>query len=222
LRKFFLCLTALAYALVFTAHANAEISRLTVSKAWNRIIKADGFRKVPIFYEKDKNPNAWVKFEDENNFTVHVTKGLMRILKTEDEIAGILGHELGHIRLGHFAKSALSYSPRTSMGINIELEDYSHTVTDSDESSFSRKQETEADDYGTALLRKARYSPRGLYDAVKKIDADGYRGEHNGFNAHPATDERLKHLAEKAGINPGVKDHTVIGMEDIADLMLGR
>ena len=85
----------------------AEIGRSTVERAWTKIAEADGFMRVPINFEDDSDPNAWVAFQDEENFTVHVTSGLMEILGTEAEIAGVLGHELGHIRLGHYGAMVL-------------------------------------------------------------------------------------------------------------------
>ena len=218
LSKIFLC-TAVIIFLISCGTSRAEISKVTVSKAWNRITKADGFKQIPINYEKDSEPNAWVEFADGENFTVHVTKGLMKILSTEDEIAGVLGHELGHVRLGHYSGTGVNYSVRTFIGINSGM---THEGVEFQESSFSRQQETEADDYGTKLLRKARYSPRGLYDALRRFEAHGYGTQRNGFNSHPASEERMTRLAEKAGINPGLTGSSVMGMEDIADILLGR
>lgn len=65
-----------------------EISKEIVESAWKRIAKADGFKS-------------------QNNYTIHVTTGLMKILDTEDEMAGIWGHEIGHVRLGHYTKGRL-------------------------------------------------------------------------------------------------------------------
>ena len=201
---------------LFTSSSQAEISKITVNKAWKRITKADNFSRIPINFEKDKVPNAWVKFDDAGNYTVHVTKGLMNILDTEDEIAGILAHELGHIQLGHYAVNTSAGSVRTVVGINSEL----HTISRG-ENSFGQRQETQADDYSTALLRKARYSPRGLYDALTKISEKGYGNEHEGFNSHPASRERLAHIAEEAKITSGIRANSLIGMDDIAEIMLG-
>ena len=203
----------------------AEIGRSTVERAWTKISEADGFKRVPINFEDDEEPNAWVKFQDEENFTVHVTSGLMKILGTEAEIAGVLGHELGHIRLGHYGAMVLDDTARTVMGINSELaDDMARAVgemnMDLNESAFSRKQETEADDYGTELLRKAGYNSWGLYDAMKRFDDNGYTTERNGFNSHPASRERLAHLSEKAGERrESLKGST---LDEIADILMQR
>ncbi|MBQ3447493.1 MAG: M48 family metallopeptidase, partial [Synergistaceae bacterium] len=211
---------ALILLLTFCGTSSAEISKVTVCKAWKRITKADSFTRIPITYEKDKEPNAWVKVEDGGKFSVHVTRGLMRVLETEDEIAGVLGHEIGHIRLGHHEAGNLPVV-RTVLGINSDI-----TALNSgaafDEGSFTDRQEEEADDFGTELLRKARYNPRGLYDALMKIYAKGYEPKRNGFVLGELSRERLAHAAEKAGINPCIKATSLIGMNDIAEIMLGR
>lgn len=213
---------ALILLLTFCGTSYAEISKITVCKAWKRITKADSFTRIPITYEKDKEPNAWVKFEGDGKISVHVTKGLMRILDNEDEIAGILGHELGHIRLGHYKDSRLP-TVRTAIGINGGIQ-YFDDAANFGEGTFSRKQEEEADDYGTGLLRKARYNPRGLHDALTKIHAKSFNGEpkRNGFVSGEISRERLAHTAEKAGIEHRIKADSLIGMDDIADIMLGK
>ncbi len=210
--------------LVLCGNACAQISRQTVSRAWKRITQADGFGYVQIHYEQDEDPNAWVRWQDGENFTIHVTEGLMRILKAESEIAGVLGHEIGHVRLGHYHNIILADTARSIMTANSEHADelaqaVGNIGLELRESSFSREQETDADDYGVALLRKAGYDTWGLYNAMKRMDSAGYETEHSGFNSHPPSDERLAHLAEiSGGRNTGVNDV----VDDIAAAMKGR
>ena len=206
----------------------AQLSRQTVSRAWQRITQADGFGNVPIHYESDEDPNAWVRWQDNENFTIHVTKGLMRILNTDSEIAGVLGHEIGHVRLGHYHDSVLADTARTIMTANLERADgVAQAVGNIDlelrESSFSREQETDADDYGVALLKKAGYDAWGLYNAMKRLDSAGYITEHSGFNSHPSSKERLSHLAEiSGGRNTSVNNSVNDDVDDIAAAMMGR
>ena len=210
---------ALILLFTFCGTSYAEISKITVNKAWKRITKADNFSRIPINFENDKTPNAWVRFDEAGNYTVHVTKGMMKILDNEDEIAGVLAHELGHIRLGHYESNTSAGTVRTVIGINSEIYPLS---SPEGENSFGQEQETQADSYSTALLRKARYSPRGLYDALTKIHANGYGNQRGGFNSHPASRERLAHIAEEARITSSIRADSLIGMEDVAEIMLGR
>ena len=200
--------------------SHAQISRSDANRAWRKIAEADGFRVIPINFEDDSEPNAWVAFQDGENFTLHVTAGLMNLLGTEDEIAGVLGHELGHIRLGHYGGMVVSDAARTVMDVNSEkADDISRAVgsmnMDLQESSFSRKQETEADDYGVKLLRRAGYNVWGLHDALSRLG----HTEHSGFSSHPATRERLSHLADMAGKSRNSKHESV---NDIPDILMGQ
>lgn len=53
----------------------------------------------PISIVESKQLNAWTK---ENDKTLYVTRGLLLFCQTDDELAGVLFHELGHQSLNHF------------------------------------------------------------------------------------------------------------------------
>ena len=187
--------------------ACGEISNAVVESAWRRIAKADGFKEVPINYEDKDAPNAWVKFQNQNNYSVHVTKGLMKILNTEEEIAGVLGHEIGHVKLGHYNKGvtravgwavAGNLLGRIGGWGGLAAQAAGQVGSKLIESGFSREQEVEADDYGTELLKKAGYDPYGLYNAMKAFADNNFVTQPDGFNSHPPTERRLQHLKAKA------------------------
>lgn len=203
-RKFFCAFLA---SLFVCSCAQASITNETVEAAWARIAKADGFKAVKINYENDDSPNAWVNFKSEKNYSVHVTAGLMKILNSEEEIAGVLGHEIGHVRLGHYKKGVsrnvgwaiLNTALGRIGGIGGAVAQAAGNVgMNLAESGFSRGQEVEADDYGVTLLKKAGYDPKGLYRAMKAFADNKYVTQPNGFNSHPPTARRLKHLLDKA------------------------
>lgn len=187
--------------------AQASISKETVEAAWQRIAKADGFKQIQITYEKNNAPNAWVRFKSQNDFSVHVTDGLMKILNAEEEIAGVLGHEIGHVRLGHYNKGvgravgwAIAGALLGRIGglAGAAAQTAGQVGMNLAESGFSRGQEVEADDYGTELLKRAGYDPYGLYKAMKAFADNKIVTQPNGFNSHPPTARRLKHLMDKA------------------------
>jgi putative metalloprotease len=188
---------------VLAAPADAKIGKDSVENAWSRIATAAGMKVIPITYEKNDAPNAWVKFQSSDNFSVHVTQGLMQVLNSPDEIAGVLGHEVGHVQCGHYNKSV-----QRNVGWNIlgsllgraggVAEIAGAVGMNLAESGFSREQEVEADDYGMDLAVKAGYSPWGLYNAMKSFKDNGFKTEPSGFNSHPPTDRRLQHLQDRA------------------------
>ena len=198
---------AIILAALYCSSAYGAISNDVVEAAWKRIAKVDGFKEVPINYEKNESPNAWVKFQSQNNFSVHVTAGLMKILNSEDEIAGVLGHEIGHVKLGHYNQGvgrAVGWAVAGNLlgrigGLaGIIAQGAGQIGMNLAESGFSRGQEVEADDYGTELLKRAGYDPYGLYRAMKAFSDNKYVTQPNGFNSHPPTERRLQHLQEKA------------------------
>ena len=188
---------------MFCTVSDAAITKAVVNEAWRKVSLAEGFPIVAITYEKNNSPNAWVKFKSQKKFSVHVTEGLMNILNSEDEIAGVLGHEIGHVRLGHYNNGIGRKVGWTLLGIALGRAGGVAQAAGSigmnlAESGFSRGQEVAADDYGTELLKKAGYDPYGLYKAMKAFADNKYVTQPNGFNSHPPTARRLKHLQDKA------------------------
>lgn len=187
--------------------AHAAINEAVVERAWQRISKADGFKSIAVTYVNQDSPNAWVAFKSANDYTINVTRGLMKILNTEEEMAGIWGHEIGHVRLGHYNKGRLRNAGWSLAGALLERKTGTIGQTigkvgmNLAENGFSRRQETQSDEYGVKLLVKAGYNPLGLYRAMKAFKDNGYgtkSGIVNWFSTHPATDERLAKLQEFA------------------------
>ena len=181
--------------------SEGAIDQNTVNRAWKKISAQTGMEYKGVLFEQKKEPNAWVKFSS-GNHTVHVTTGLMNILDREDEIAGILAHEAGHIKLGHYNSSVgrnilWSLLFRALEG-NTAGEVAGSVGIGLAESGFSREQEVESDDYGIRIAADAGYSPWGLVRAMEKMKAAGYKTSPNGFNSHPPTERRLERLRRNA------------------------
>jgi len=190
----------LAIAL-FGGIAFSEIPQERVDHVWHRIASAAGLQNVPdAVIEDKKEPNAWVSFSA-NTYSLHVTKGLLGILKTDDQLAGILGHETGHIKLGHYKETvgrnllwSLLYRAlgKNGAGGAVEL---GMTLA---ESGFSREQEVEADDFGIKTAARAGYDPWGLVQSMELMQQAGYETSPSGFNSHPPTERRLIHMRNTA------------------------
>ena len=198
---FFLCVILLVT--VFAVPSDAAIGRDVVEEAWRRIAAAARMELTPIIFEAEKAPNAWVRFQSSRDFSVHVTEGLMQVLHSPDEIAGILGHEMGHIQLGHYNKGVTRNVGWSILGAVLGraggvAEIAGAVGMNLAESGFSREQEVEADDFGADLAIRAGYSPWALYNAMVRFRDGGFRTEPSGFNSHPPTDRRLQRLEERA------------------------
>ncbi len=148
--------------------------------------------------------------------SVRVYSGLMDLM-SDDEVLGVLGHEIGHVGLKHTRKQfqqallttalrygiysmggtvgALSASQLGALGQNLAS------------SSYSRKQESEADDYGYDFLVKNSKNPYLMVMAFEKLQSlENQSGTSNAakslFSSHPDTAKRIaamKARAEKDG-----------------------
>jgi Zn-dependent protease with chaperone function len=121
---------------------------------------------------------------------------------TEDEIAAILAHEIGHIELGH-AKERIIEKYRhqaAQVALNIAssnplLRYGAKTLSALLQQKYSREQELEADSYAFNLLSHSRYQSQGTISALMK-----FKGFENSpkwavlFSTHPSIDERIAKL----------------------------
>jgi len=139
---------------------------------------------------------------------VHVTKGLLGLIKNEAELAGALGHEISHVTEKHtvnaiqkskvvsFTADEVGSSGGLAQTAIAKLAEasYSHII----DNKFDRNDEMEADREGVKLASKAGYMPTALSDVLKRL-ADRNKGseQHNGmFASHPDTDARIENIAK--------------------------
>jgi putative metalloprotease len=187
--------------LLAPACAVADVGDRTVAAVWQRISAAAGLPESPVHFEDAKEPNAWIAFGP-NRQELHVTRSLIALLKSEDEMAGILAHEAGHIKLGHYGNTVGRNLAWTLLATLFRGDRVGETIAGVGiglaESGFSREQEVEADDYGVRLSVKAGYSPWGLLRAMERMKNAGFTTSPNGFNSHPPTERRLQRLRETA------------------------
>lgn len=130
--------------------------------------------------------------------------GLLSKLKTEDELAGVMGHELTHVRKEHWAQSYASSQKRDLLitGLAI-LFHASRSLVDIASISndlvfnlpFSRKHESEADAGGLEMMTKAAYNPQGIIDVFKLLQSLSGSGKTPEFlSDHPSDSRRVATL----------------------------
>ncbi|KAK1399612.1 Mitochondrial metalloendopeptidase OMA1 [Heracleum sosnowskyi] len=130
-----------------------------------------------------------------------VFTGLLRHFKTNEEIATIIGHEVGHVVARHGAEGIT----KNLWFAIIQLILYQFVMPDIVNSMshlllrlpFSRRMEMEADYIGLLLLASARYDPRVapmVYEKLGKITGSSAMKDY--LSTHPSGKKRAKLLAQ--------------------------
>ena len=130
---------------------------------------------------------------------VHITRGALGLIRNEAELAGVLGHEIGHGARKHTV-NAVQKNKAVAAGVNqaaggrsavlerMANQAYAMVL----ENNFDRGDELDADRVGVQLAQKLGYAP-GLGDFLARLDSRNKdQAERNGlFASHPETKERI-------------------------------
>ena len=156
-----------------------------------------------------------IESEDINAFAapggyIMITKGLYRKLTNEAQLAGVLGHEVGHVVQKHQLK-VLQKQQLLSMGAGFLSKKYAKdnqlvskaigTGAEISARSLDKSAEYEADRLGLSYATRAGYEPYGLTEVLQTI---GQTNKNDGsvallFKTHPHPDERLVALGDAIG-----------------------
>ncbi|MBF0217514.1 MAG: M48 family metalloprotease [Candidatus Omnitrophica bacterium] len=183
-----------------------------------RLVKNIPARGIPYTFGvvKDKNMNA---FTFPGGY-VYATSGLMDRVKSDDELAAVLAHEIGHTEARHAVKQmegAIGYTSFMSLASALDPRDkekkdaewkYLKTGTDVVFSlvnlGYSRKDEYEADRLSVKFLPMAGYDPKAILSFFEKLkqETGSKTPEWLYFlRSHPFLDERI--VAARAEIDKG-------------------
>jgi len=141
-----------------------------------------------------------------------ITRGMLRCCKTEDELAAVLAHEVGHTSTRHGVRS-IQGSRVTSLAtmvgveavrregndnlvklVNIfegSLDDVTNTLVTS---GYSRSYEREADAEASKMMAKVGYDPRALVSLLETMDSRLTPGGTDFARTHPTPESRINDL----------------------------
>jgi predicted Zn-dependent protease len=136
----------------------------------------------------------------------YVFTGLLSRMKTDDEIAAVLGHEMAHVYEQHWAEQVAADQER-SAGLSVLLGALNadkgwytaagvlNTVVNL---RYSRKDEDEADADGLQNMYNAGFDPNGMLQLFQTLQqASGSGGTPAFLSDHPLTSERIKRTEER-------------------------
>lgn len=183
------------------------------SKRLSKIAAAlgDNINGQPVNYKvyQTKDVNAFAMA----NGCIRVYSGLMDLMN-DNEVEAVIGHETGHVALGHVKKgmqvalgtNAVRAAAASAGGIvgslsQSQLGDLGEKLVNS---QFSQRQESEADDYSYDLLRKRGINPAGLATSFEKLAKLEAGRQSSMFDDHPASEARAQHIRDRMAAD-GIK-----------------
>jgi predicted Zn-dependent protease len=163
---------------------------------------------------------------------VYITRGILAYLDSEADMAGVIGHEIGHVTARHGAQRATKQAragagvmAATVLGVLLEAggvrgaaqaaNEVSSNAAAGSIASYSREQELQADQLGAEYLSRVGFNPKNMVDVIgvlkdqERFAADSARAAGrtppqggNWLASHPTSDLRLQQIT---GIAQGYK-----------------
>lgn len=187
---------------IFKFPNNPEVERY-VDRIGRRILSATGPQSFDyrFFVVEDSQLNAFAV----PGGSIYVYTGLIERAKSTDELAGVLGHEITHIKGHHMARSSgpdaisilslLAMVALAKSGSGAQAAGMvGQAVAATRQLAYSRQLEMEADTLGTRYMAAAGYDPKGTIGFLKTLDQE------RALNpidvpayvlSHPITQERV-------------------------------
>jgi predicted Zn-dependent protease len=155
---------------------------------------------------------------------IFVTRGILADFNSEAELAGVLGHEIGHVTARHSAEQ-ISRAQAAQLGVGVgyiflpEIASYGDIINVSFGLlflKFGRDDERQADDLGFRYMRRTGYDPNEMVKVFEMLDrvsaAAGGSGLPVWLSTHPDPGERRQRmeqrLAEVGGESGGAVERT--------------
>jgi len=163
-----------------------------------------GYRFIPV-------ESASVNAVGAPSGFVAVTTGLLRAVRSEDELAAVLAHEVAHVQLGHTMQPVEAARKQERLtGVLLEgTGDLVHAFFGKVVSAgtdfvldrgFGKRNELAADALAARILAEAGYDPGALASSLGRLGTPGGRG--GFFSRHPPASERIAALAGAPGGAP--------------------
>ncbi len=149
---------------------------------------------------------------------IFITRGMLNLCRTEDAVAAVLAHEIGHVQAKHglqAIKKSRVTSAITTLGVEgaksfggKELAGLTKTFENSIaditatlvNNGYSRSFERQADKAAVTILVRMGYDPNGLVDMLKVMSKNLKPGGHDFAKTHPSPLSRIADIQKIIGV----------------------
>jgi predicted Zn-dependent protease len=140
---------------------------------------------------------------------VFITTGLYKRIQTDGELAGVLGHEIGHVVARHGAQQLAKQQLTQGLEGAAVLGSYDPNRPGSSQAAaamamaigklttlrYGRKDETQADQLGVRLMSEAGYDPRSMIEVMHILEEASHGGAPpEFFSTHPNPEHRIERI----------------------------
>ena len=135
---------------------------------------------------------------------VFITEGLLRLLKTEAELAGVLGHEIGHVIARHsserLAKQQLTQGLLGALVVgsgDYTTAQIGQMVGSMINMKYGREDELVSDSLGIRIMVEGGYDPRGMIRVMEVLaQASSGSRQPEFVSTHPAPENRAEKIKQ--------------------------
>lgn len=182
------------YGLVNDPELQARVTRLGMS-----IVAVSDRKDLPYTFKvlNSKEVNALAV----PGGYIYLFKGLIDYMPSDNELAGIIGHEVGHIVKKH---TVVQIERSLAVGILFAVLFGSNNsaiigdlISSALMSGYSREAEREADNLGVVHTMRAGYNPYSMLIGMEKLEAMSGKSNYGLFSSHPDTESRVKAVREQ-------------------------
>lgn len=177
------------------------------NKLWAQVARRDVPYNIKILDEPDVN-----SFTTLGGY-IYVNEGLLDFAQSDDELAGVIGHETGHNERRHTVTlpakvQALNLLVGIASIFSPFVYRFGQLAEEGVIAKMSRADELQADQYGVFLMSRAGYDPDAMVTFMQHLGA-AY-AEHDSFvdkyfEDHPGVPARVSHLEGYKELDPKVR-----------------
>ncbi len=175
----------------------SESAKTKINTIGQTVLKKNELPKEVKFNVVESDEiNAYA--DTDNNIVVYT--GLLKLIEKDEELAGIMSHEIGHIMKSHCYKQTFFNLALDILNSGIKDEKAAagmQIASSLASNKVSREQEYDADYTSADLVYKAGYNPLGLISALNKISTNYV----DILSDHPSGDKRLMALYDYINYN---------------------